>query len=124
MDIRPIRTEADYEWALAEIAPYFETVPAPGTPEADRFDVLATLIEAYEAREWPVEPLDAVDTIRFVMTERGYSQAALAEILGSRSRASEILARKRALSMAMAHRLHEAWGIPAEALIRPYSTAA
>ncbi len=72
----------------------------------------------------PIEPLDAVDMIDLVMVERGYSQADLSRVLGSRSRASEILARKRALSMAMAHRLHEAWGIPAEVLIRPYATAA
>ena len=55
MDVRPIRTETDYDWALAEIAAYFEQPPAPGTPDADRFDVLAALIETYEAKAWPIE---------------------------------------------------------------------
>jgi HTH-type transcriptional regulator/antitoxin HigA len=55
MDVRPIRTETDYDWALAEITPYFEHPPAPGSPDADRFDVLAALIEAYEAKAWPIE---------------------------------------------------------------------
>lgn len=117
MDVRPIRTEADYDWALAEIAVYFEKPPAPSTPDADRFDVLAALIEAYEARAWPIEPLDPVDTIRNVMTERGLTQGDLAAVLGSRSRASEVLARRRPLSIAMIQRLRREWNIPADALL-------
>lgn len=120
MEIRPIRNEADYDWALAEIAPYFAQPPAPGTPEADRFDVLADLIDSYEARTWPVEPPDAVDAIRYKMEIAGLTQDDLAELLGSQSKASDILGRKRALTIDMANRLHRVWGIPAEILIRPY----
>lgn len=119
MDIRSIKTEADYDWALAEIAQYFEHEPAPGTQEADRFDVLATLIEAYEAKHWHIEAPDPVSAIQEVMERRHLNQADLARLLGSRSRASEILARKRALTMKQAWTLHEQWHIPAEVLLRP-----
>jgi HTH-type transcriptional regulator/antitoxin HigA len=124
MDIRPIRTEDDYDWALAEIAAYFDGPPRLGTPEADRFDVLAALIETYEAKAWPIEPLDPVETIRHVMSERGLSQSDLAAVLGSRSRASEVLARRRPLTLAMIQRLRREWNIPADALINVVSTAA
>jgi HTH-type transcriptional regulator/antitoxin HigA len=123
MDIRPIRTEADYDWALKEIERYFELEPKRGTPEADRFDVLATLIEAYEAKHWRIEPPDAVEAIRFRMEMGGLGQADLAHLLGSRSRASEILRRKRPLTLEQAWKLHREWQIPAEALLRPNSAA-
>jgi HTH-type transcriptional regulator/antitoxin HigA len=119
MDIRPIRTEADYDWALAEIEPYFITPPAPGTQAAERFDVLAALIDSYEAHHWPIEPPDPVTAIRARMELSGYSQADLAKLLGSRSRASELLARRRGLTMEQAYRLHREWHIPAEALLQP-----
>lgn len=118
--VRPLRTEADYDWALAEITPYFETPPREGTPEADRFDLLATVIEAYEAKHWPIEPADPIDAIRYRMETAGYTQTDLALLLGSRSRASEIMNRRRALTLPMAHKLHREWNIPAETLIRPY----
>ncbi len=124
MDIRPIRTEDDYAWALAEIAAYFDAPPRLGTPEADRFDVLAALIETYEAKAWPIEPLDPVETIRHVMSERGLSQGDLAAVLGSRSRASEVLARRRPLTLAMIQRLRREWNIPADALISDLPAAA
>jgi HTH-type transcriptional regulator / antitoxin HigA len=120
MDVRPIRTEADYRWALAEIEQYFEREPARGTPEADRFEVLADLIEAYEARHWAIEHADAVELIQYRMELGGYQAKDLADVLGSKSRASEILNRKRAITLEMARKLHAAWGIPAEALIQPY----
>ena len=119
MDIRPLRTEADYDWALAQIELYFAHQPPPGNPEAERFDVLAALIENYEAKYWPIEALDPVEAIRIRMEQSGYTQADLAKLLGSRSRASEILARRRSLTMEQAYRLHREWHIPAEALIRP-----
>jgi HTH-type transcriptional regulator/antitoxin HigA len=81
--------------------------------------VLAALIAEYEARHWPIEPPDPVAAIRERMAQAGYTQADLARLLGSRSRASEILARRRGLTMEQARRLHDAWRIPAEALIRP-----
>ena len=120
MDIRPIRNEADYDWALAEIEQYFDNEPAPGTPAADRFEVLADLIEAYEARHWPIGPADPVEVIKYRMELGGFQAKDLAEVLGSKSRASEILNRKRAITLDMARKLHDAWGIPAEVLIRPY----
>jgi HTH-type transcriptional regulator/antitoxin HigA len=117
--IRPIRTEADYNWALAEIEQYFDKEPALGSRESDRFEILSTLIEAYEEQHWPVDPADPVDAIVYAMNIAGRSQADLAELLGSRSRASEVLRRKRPLTMAMAHKLHSKWKVPAEALIGP-----
>lgn len=120
MDVRPIRNEADYDWALAEIEQYFLNEPAPGTPEADRFEVLADLIESYEGRHWPIGPADPIEVIRYRMEMGGFQTKDLAEVLGSKSRASEILNRKRAITLDMARKLHDAWGIPAEVLIRPY----
>jgi len=120
--IRPVRTEADYDWALAEIESYFENVPKHGTTQADRFDVLAALIEGYEAKHWPIDPPDPVDAISFRMDLSGYSQADLAKLIGSRSRASEIMGRKRPLTMEQAWKLHHHWNIPAEVLLRPYHT--
>lgn len=119
MDIRSIKTETDYGWALKEIEQYFEHEPALGTPEAERFDVLATLIEAYEAKHWPIAAPDPVSAILEIMEHRNLKQADLATLLGSRSRASEILARKRPLTMKQAWTLHEQWHIPAEVLLKP-----
>jgi HTH-type transcriptional regulator/antitoxin HigA len=119
MDIRPIKTEADYDWALREIEHYFEKEPALGSTAAARFDVLAALIEAYEARVWPIEAPDPVSAIIEVMETRSLTQADLAKLIGSRSRASEILHRKRGLTMEQAWKLHQEWHIPAEALLRP-----
>jgi HTH-type transcriptional regulator / antitoxin HigA len=114
MDIRPLRTEADYDWALAQIEQYFRHQPPPGTPEAERFE-----IENYETKYWPIEAPDPIEAIRIRMEQSGYTQADLAKLLGSRSRASEILAGRRGLTMEQAYRLHREWHIPAEALIRP-----
>ncbi len=119
MDIRPIKTEADYEWALKEVEQYFEDEPTPGTPEAERFDVLSTLIEAYEAKAWPIELPDPVSAIREVMERMSFKPADLGRLLGSRSRASEILNRQRSLTMNQAWMLHMEWHIPAEVLLRP-----
>lgn len=124
MDIRPIRTETDYESALREIEPYFDQEPEPGSPEADRFDVLAALIEAYEREHWPIDPPDPVEAIRYCMEQQGYTQSDLATLLGSRSRASEILKRRRPLTLEMVRKLHREWGIPAESLLRPYNLEA
>lgn len=122
MDIRPLNTEADYDWALAEITRYFEHEPQPGTPEAARFDVLAALIGHYEDHHWPIEAPDPVEAIRERMAAAGYRQADLARLLGSRSRASEILSHRRSLTLDQAWRLHREWHIPAEVLIQPYHT--
>lgn len=119
-NVRPLRSEDDYDWALAEIARYFDKPPRPGTADADRFDLLAAVIEAYEAKHWAIEPADAIDAIRYRMETGGYTQADLARLLGSRPRASEVMNRKRALTIPMAYKLYREWNIPAEALIRPY----
>jgi HTH-type transcriptional regulator/antitoxin HigA len=117
--IRPLHSEADYDAALEEIERYFENEPKAGTPEADRFDLLALIVEDYERKHWPIEPPDTIDAIRYRMEIGGYTQADLGRLLGSRQRASDILTRKRPLTMRMAWKLHREWGIPAEALIAP-----
>jgi HTH-type transcriptional regulator / antitoxin HigA len=122
MLLYPIRNEADYEAALNEIERYFEHEPAPGTPEADRFDILSMLIGAYEREHWPIDAPEPIAAIQCTMEQRGYTQSDLADLLGSRSRASEILNRRRPLTMEMAWKLHRDWGLPAESLIRPYRT--
>src|SRR6185503_19842162 len=90
-----------------------------GTPEADRFDLLALVIEDYEKRNWPIDPPNPVDAIRYRMETGGYTQADLGRLIGSRQRDSDVLARKRRLPMRMVWKLHREWGIPAEELIRP-----
>jgi HTH-type transcriptional regulator / antitoxin HigA len=115
--IRPLRTHAEYDAALAEITRYFEKEPKRGTPAADRFDLLALVIEDYERKHWPIDPPDPVEAIRYRMETGGFSQTDLGRLLGSRQRASDVLSRKRALTMQMAWRLNRDWGIPAEALL-------
>ncbi|QRG07902.1 transcriptional regulator [Xanthobacter dioxanivorans] len=122
MEIHPIHTDADHKAALAEIERIFDA--APGTPEADKLDILATLVERYEEQRWPVPEGDPVEIIRFVMEQRGEGQAGLTRLFGSASRASEIINRKRALTMEMVRQLHREWGIPAELLIGSYELAA
>lgn len=123
MDIRALHTEADYDWALAEIAPYFAAPPPSGSQAAARFDVLADLIEAYERRAWPIEPADPLDAIRYAMDLKGLTQTDLANLLGSRSRASEVLAGRRRLTPNMMAKLHRKWGVPAESLLRTVDAA-
>ena len=117
--IRPIRTEPEYDEALDEIERYFDKEPKLGTPEADRFDLLALIVEDYERKRWPIEPPETIDAIRYRMETAGYTQADLGRLLGSRQRASDILTKKRRLTMSMAWKLHREWNIPAEALIAP-----
>src|SRR5437588_11034969 len=121
--IRPLRSEADYDAALAEIERYFDKEPRIGTLEADRFDLLALVIEDYERKHWPIDPPDPVDAIRYRMETAGLGQNDLGRLLGSRQRASNIPSRKRRLTMQMAWKLHRDWGIPAEALIQPHTAA-
>ena len=123
IDIRPIANEDDYDWALKEIEQYFDQEPVRGTAEAARFDILAALIESYEAKRWPIEAPDAIEAIKFKMTQAGLKQSDLAQLIGSKSRASEIMNRKRPLTMQQAEKLHREWRIPAEVLLRPYHIA-
>lgn len=119
MDIRPIHTEADYQAALREVSAYFDNEPEPGTPEGDRFEVLLTLVEAYEARQYPIDLPDPVEAIKFRMEQAGLTPKDLVPAIGRLNRVYEILARKRPLTLTMIWRLHEMFGIPAESLIRP-----
>src|SRR6202012_1469016 len=121
MDIRPIRTDEDHRAALAAIESCWGA--AEGTEEGDRLDLLLALVDIYEAKRWPSEGDDAFDPIvvlRYAIDELGHTQAELAELLGSRSRASEVLSRRRALTVEMIHKIGEAWKIPADLLVRPY----
>jgi HTH-type transcriptional regulator/antitoxin HigA len=124
MDVRPINTETDYDWALKEIEQYFDHEPPLGTPEAARFDVLSTLIEAYEDEHWRIEAPDPVAAIQETMERLSLTQSDLGQLFGSRSRASEILHRKRPLTMRQAWLLHREWKIPAETLLRPMDGSA
>lgn len=120
MDVRPIHTETDYEWALEEVQHYFDNEPEMGSAEADRFDVLSTLIEAYEAKHWAIDTPDAVEAVKAIMEERHLTRERLVPLFGSKSRVSEFLSRKRGLSMTVASRLHEELQIPAAVLLRSY----
>jgi HTH-type transcriptional regulator/antitoxin HigA len=121
MDIRPIRTEAEYQATLAEIERLFDA--APGTPEADRLDVLTTLVEAYEEQHFHIPTPDPVEAIRYYMEARGLSHRDLEPYLGSRARVAEVLNRKHPLSLAMIRRLHAGLGISADVLIQPYAVS-
>ncbi len=118
MNIKPIKTEADYEAALDEVEQLFDTTP--NTPEGDRLEVLTTLIEAYEEKHYPIPSPDPIETILYYMESRGLSRSDLELYIGSRARVSEVLNRKRPLTIYMIRKLHAGLGIPAEILIRPY----
>jgi HTH-type transcriptional regulator/antitoxin HigA len=115
--LRLIRTDADYQAALAEIERLWGA--KLGTPEGDRLDVLATLIDGYEAEHDLMDPPDPIEAIRFRMEQQGLTRKDLERVLGTRTRVSEILNRKRSLSIGMIRRLHAELGISAEVLIRP-----
>lgn len=119
MEIRPIKTKGDYKAALREVSAYFDDEPVPGTTEGDRFEVLLTLVEVYEAKHFPVDLPDPVDAIKFRMEQGGLSPKDLVPAIGRLNRVYEILGRKRPLTLKMIWQLHEKFGIPAESLIRP-----
>ncbi len=120
MELRPIRTQADYQEALREIELLFDAVP--NTPECDRLDVLSTLVEAYEKAYFPTEKPAPIEAIQYYMDTRGWSRRDLESCLGSRARVSEILSRKRPLTLEMIRKLNQELGIPAEILIQPYDS--
>jgi HTH-type transcriptional regulator / antitoxin HigA len=115
MKIHPIRTDADHEAALERIDSLM--VALPGTPEADELDVLATLVEAYESRRFPIDDPDPLSAIEFRMDQLGLTRKDLEPLLGSRGRVSEVLNGRRALSLQMIRRLHRELGIPLESLV-------
>lgn len=116
--IKPVRTEADYERALKGIETLMDA--RPGTPEGDELDVLATLIEAYEADHHPIAAPDPISLIEFAMEQRGASRSDLEPLIGQRGRVSEVLTRKRPLTLAMIRKLNEEWGLPADVLVQSY----
>jgi HTH-type transcriptional regulator/antitoxin HigA len=115
-ELRPIRSERDYEHALAEVEELWGA--KAGTPKGDRLDILATLIEAYETEHYPMDPPDPIEAIKFRMEQQGLTRKDLEQILGTRTRVSEVLNRKRGLSINMIRALHDKLGISAEILIR------
>ena len=115
MNIRPIRSRKDHKQALVEIERLWNA--KPGTPQYDRLDVLATLVDAYERKHFPMPAPDPVEAILFRMDQQGLTRKDLEPILGSRARVSEVLNHKRPLTLPMIRALHESLGIPAEFLI-------
>ena len=121
MEIRPIRTDKDHKAALAEIESSWGA--SEGSEQGDKLDVLLALVEIYEAKRWPIDlskRFDPIDVLNYAIDELGHTQAELAKLLKSRSRASEILSRRRPLTVDMIHKISEAWKIPADLLVRPY----
>jgi HTH-type transcriptional regulator / antitoxin HigA len=116
-ELKPIRTEADHEAALAEVGRLWGA--KSGTPDGDRLDILATLIDAYEAEHDPMDPPDPIEAIKFRMEQQGLTRKDLEPIIGTRTRVAEVLNRKRGLSIDMIRRLHDRLGISADVLIRP-----
>lgn len=121
MDIQPIKTEEDYQATLAEIERLFDV--SPGTPEGDRLVVLMTLVEAYEDEYYSIPNPDPVEALNYYMDSRGLSRKDLEPYIGSRARVSEVLNRKRPLTLTMIRKLNSELGISAEVLITPYQVA-
>lgn len=116
MDIKPLKTEADYQAVLKEIEILMHA--KADTPEGDRLDVLVTLVEAYEAKHYPLDLPDPVEAIKFTMEQKGLTVKDLEPMIGRSNRVYEILNHKRPLTLKMIWRLHKGLGIPAESLIR------
>jgi len=116
-EVKPIRSRRDHEAALKEVGRLWGA--KAGTRDGDRLDVLATLIDAYEAEHYPMDPPDPIEAIKFRMESQGLTRRDLEELIGTRTRIAEILNRKRGLSIGMIRRLHERLGISADVLIRP-----
>ena len=121
MTLRTLKTEADYKEALTEIDKVFDA--EPNTPEADRLDILALLVEAYKEQHYPIPAPDPVAALKYYMESRGLTRRDLEPYLGSRARVAEVLNRKRGLSIDMIRRLHQGLGISADILIQPYLLA-
>lgn len=120
MEISPIRTDADHRRAVAEIDRLWGALE--GTPEGDRLDVLATLIDAYEDKRWPLADMDPIEAIEAAMAHEGRTRADLAALIGQ-SRATEVLQRRRALTLPMIRKIATAWHVPEQVLVREYKLA-
>ncbi|MCC5639698.1 transcriptional regulator [Nostoc sp. CHAB 5844] len=119
LELRPIRTEADYRAALAEIERLFDA--EQNTPECDRLEVLTTLVELYEQQHYPIVPPDPIEAILYYLESRGLPWQDLESVIGTRGEVTLVLHRQQALTLDMIRRLHSHLGIPAEVLIQPYS---
>ena len=117
MNIHPIRTKADHKRALREVSAYFDNQPEPGSEDGDRFEILLTLLEAFEAKHFPIEAPDPIEAIRFRMEQGGLTVKDLVPSIGQPNRVYEVLNRKRGLTLEMIRNLHRNLGIPAESLI-------
>lgn len=117
MDVKTLKTKSDYRAALKEIEKLM--VARPNSPAGDRLDLLVTLVEAYEAKHYPLDLPDPVEAIKFHLEQNGLTPKDLVPVIGRMNRVYEILARKRPLTLKMIWRLHKDLGIPAESLIRP-----
>lgn len=117
MDIRPIKTDADYRAALNDIENLMTA--KPNTVEGEKLDILVTLVEAYEAKHFPMDLPDPVEAIKFEMERKGLTVKDLEPMIGKSNRVYEILNHKRSLTLKMIWKLHEGLGIPAESLIKP-----
>ena len=117
MNIHPIRTKADSKRALREVSAYFDNEPEPGSADGDRFEILTTLVEAYEAKHFPIDAPDPIEAIRFRMEQGGLTVKDLVPSIGQPNRVYEVLNRKRGLTLEMIRNLHRNLGIPAESLI-------
>jgi len=118
MTIRPIKTKKDYQAAMNRLETIFDA--QPGTPEGDELEVLGILIEKYEQEHYPIAYPDPIEAIKFRMEQMGYNQSDLAKMVGLKSRASEILNKKRKLTLEMIRKLHQVLGIPTDVLIQSY----
>lgn len=123
MEIRPVHTQANYKSALKIISGLMESDPESGTPDGDLLDALATLVQAYEAKHYPIDLPDPVEAIKFRMEQGGLTPKDLEPMIGKRNRIYEALSRKRNLTLPMIWRLHRELGIPAGSLIRPMAHA-
>jgi HTH-type transcriptional regulator / antitoxin HigA len=117
MDIRPIHDEAGYQAALKAASFYVDNEPEPGTDDADRFEILLTLIQSWESKHFPIGLPDPVEAIKFRMEQSGMAIKDLEPMIGRTNRVYEVLNRKRPLTLAMIRRLHRGLGIPAEVLV-------
>jgi len=118
LQLRPLRNDRDYRAAIAEIDRLWGA--KVGSSEGDRLEVLALLVQRYERERWPIDAADPIEAIEFFMGQNGYGPSDLARVLGSAPRVSEVLGRRRPLTLGMIRRLVADWRIPVELLVRPY----
>jgi HTH-type transcriptional regulator / antitoxin HigA len=122
MDVKPLRNEQDYDWAIAEVTPYFDHEPVTGTPDGDRFEILTILVHEYEKKQFAMPHLNPIDVLNFAIESMGKSQADLENVIGQNC-ASEILNRIRPLTLDMIRDISAEWIIPIELLTPRYELA-